>query len=280
MLTSILQTLAELLAGGTMLTSTEQIDFSHPAMLNDRATGPLLNLYLYDIRESRQFQHSGRQVERRLSEERSTTALVNWSPSWFDVSMILTASDHTTLGEHHLLSEALSLLLRHRSLREEFLARDLQGHGNLTMTVALEPLVEIGSLWSALTVPLRPALYLTITVPVTPQTVPTALVRERVMRALSTWNNTQDSRTLTKQVAIAGIVKNAITSDVLPDVMVELLGTEKSTKSDREGLFFFENLSLGNYMLRLSCNGYQSQPCTVLVDSPMYSFKEVALNPV
>lgn len=280
MLTSILQTLAELLAGGTMLTSTEQIDFSHPAMLSDRNTGPLLNLYLYDIRESRQFQHSGRQVERRLSEERSTTAFVNWSPSWFDVSMILTASDHTTLGEHHLLSEALSLLLRHRSLREEFLVPDLQGHGNLTMTVALEPIVEISSLWSALTVPLRPALYLTITVPLTPQSALTPLVRERVTRAISTWNDTQDIRTLTKQVAIAGIVKSAITSDALSDVTVELLGTEKSTTSNREGLFFFENLTLGHYRLRLSCTGYQSQPCAVLVDSQMYSFKEVSLNPV
>lgn len=77
---------------------------------------------------------------------------------------MLTAWDRTTLGEHHLLSEALSLLLRHRSLQEEFLASELRGYGNLSMTVSVDPPVEVGSLWNALSVPLRPALYLNSTV--------------------------------------------------------------------------------------------------------------------
>lgn len=68
MLISVLQTLAEILAGGTSLTSTEQIDFSRPGSRRDEGSGPLLNLYFYDVRESKQVQHSGRQVERKLSE--------------------------------------------------------------------------------------------------------------------------------------------------------------------------------------------------------------------
>lgn len=76
MLISVLQTLAELLAGGTSLTSTEQIDFSRPGSRRDEDAGPVLNLYFYDIRESKQVQHSGRQVDRKLSEGRLQSANV------------------------------------------------------------------------------------------------------------------------------------------------------------------------------------------------------------
>jgi hypothetical protein len=144
MLTAVLQTLAEMLAGGTSLTSTEQIDFSRPGSRRDESAGPLLNLYLYDIRESKQVQHSSRHIERRHSEGRLQAATVAWSPSWFDVSFLLTAWDRTALGEHQLLNEALSLLLRHRSLHEEFLAPALRGYGNLSLTVANAPQLNWG----------------------------------------------------------------------------------------------------------------------------------------
>ncbi len=163
MLIFVLQTLAEILAGGTSLTSTEQIDFSHPGNRREEGAGPTLNLYIFDIRESKQVQHSGRQVERKLTRALQP-ATVNWAPAWFDVSLLLTAWDRTALGEHHFISEALTVLLRHRTLEEEFLVPELRGYGNLNLTVALEPPIEIGSLWSALNVPLRSALYLTVTI--------------------------------------------------------------------------------------------------------------------
>ncbi len=264
-----------------MLTSTEQIDFSHPATLGDQSIGPLLNLYLYDIRESKQVQHSGRQIERRRTDDQPHTALVGWAPSWFDVSMMLTAHDRTTLGEHHLLSEALALLLRHRSLREEFLAPELQGYGSLSMLVSLDPHIEIGGLWSALTVPLRPALYLTVALPFEPQTKPATLVWERVLHALNSSPELHDRPAGSiKRVVVAGIVKSASTTDSLSDVEVGLIGTEKTAISNAEGLFFFENLPFGNYVLRLTHEGFRSQTCNVLVDSPTYTFKDVLLTPV
>ncbi|BDI15737.1 hypothetical protein ANSO36C_15390 [Nostoc cf. commune SO-36] len=84
MLIFVLQTLAEILAGGTSLTSTEQIDFSHPGNRREEGAGPTLNLYIFDIRESKQVQHSGRQVERKLTRALQP-ATVNWAPAWFDV---------------------------------------------------------------------------------------------------------------------------------------------------------------------------------------------------
>lgn len=280
MLISVLQTLAELLAGGTSLTSTEQIDFSRPGSRRDEGVGPVLNLYFYDIRESKQVQHSDRQSDRKLSEERLPAATVSWSPSWFDVSLMLTAWDRTALGEHHLLSEALTLLLRHRSLREEFLAPELRGYGNLSMAVSVDPPVEVGSLWSALSVPLRPALYLTVTVPFEPQSTSIPLAWERIISLENKLQKHGNAEVMTKRVSIAGIVKSAVSSLPLGETKVTVMGTEKSVTSTQEGLFFFEDLHLGNYVLTLNCLGYVPQSCNILVDGQTYTFKEVLLTPV
>ncbi|BAT52115.1 hypothetical protein NOS3756_10460 [Nostoc sp. NIES-3756] len=280
MLIFVVQTLAEILAGGTSLSSTEQIDFNHPSHRREEGAGPTLNLYVYDLRESKQIQHSGRQVDRKLSNSLQP-ATVNWSPSWFDVSILLTAWDRTALGEHHLLSEALNVLLRHRSLQEDFLVPELRGYGNLSMTVALDPAIEIGSLWSALNVPLRAGLYLTVTIPFEPQPVPVPLVSERIFNLQNQFypNGNGNGSVATKRVAIAGIVKSAVANQPLVDAKVAVLRTEKSVVSNQEGLFFFEDLRIGNYVLTVNCPGYLPQNVNVLVDSPSYTFKEILLTP-
>ena len=281
MLISLLQTLAEILAGGTSLTSMEQIDFSLPSSRRDGDVGPLLNLYLYDIRQSKQLQQAGRQRDRNFLEGGlQQSARVNLPLSWIDVSLMLTAWDRTALSEYHLLNEALSLLMRHRSLREEFLAPELRGYGNLPMTVAVNPPVDLGSLWSALNVPLRPAVFLTVTAPLDSEITSVPLVWERIM---SLYNNRQKNGAsevmTTHRVAVAGIVKSAVTSLPIAETKVTVTGTEKSVTSNQEGLFFFDNLRLGNYVLTLNCPGYVPQNCNVLVDGTTYTFKEVLLSP-
>lgn len=278
MLIFVLQTLAEILAGGTSLISAEQIDFSHPSNRKEESTGPTLNLYIYDIRESKQFQHSGRQVERK-SARNMYQGNVNFSPTWFDISLLLTAWDRTALGEHHLLSEALSVLLRHRSLREEFLVPQLRGYGNLSMTVSVDPLIEAGSLWSALTIPLRAALFLTVTIPFEAQNTLVPLVWERIFQMKNEFGN-GSSELNNKRVAIAGVVKSGVTNLPLVATEVKVMGMQKSTTSNKEGVFYFEELPLGNYVLTLNCLGYLPQNINVLVDSSNYNFKQILLTPV
>lgn len=280
MLVSVLQTLAEILAGGTSLISTEQIDFSRPGSRRDEGAGPLLNLYFYDIRESKTVQHSGRQVERHSSESRPQTAKVSWSPNWFDVSLLITAWDRTVLGEYHLLTEAMSVLLRHRSLQEHFLTPDLRGYGNLSLSVAIAPPIEIGALWSALSLPLRPALYLTITVPFTSSGAITPRVWERIISFQPDRNGSGNSQVLTRQVVVAGIVKSAATAQPLTNIAITILDTEKNTVSNPEGFFFFEDLRHGSYILNFQHPGYESRNCNILVDDGSTTFKEVLLVPV
>lgn len=278
MLIFILQTLAEILAGGTSLTSTEQVDFSHPANRREEATGPMLNLYVYDIRESKQIQHSGRQVTRKKTGILQPGS-VNWSPNWFDISMLLTAWDRTALGEQHLLTEVLTLLLRHRALREEFLLPELRDYGNLSMTVGLDPAIEIGSLWSALSVPLRPAVYLSVAVPLESDEIAVPLVWERIINLRDRGNPSSNGVTIAKRVSIGGIVRSSISNLPLPDVEISIVGREKSTTSNAEGLFFFEDLALGNYVLQLNCPEYLPQNVNALVDDRAHAFKEISLTP-
>lgn len=148
MIPAVAQTLAEILAGGSFLSSTEQIDFNPPLQKPNRGSG--LNLYCYDLRENQQIQGT--------SDSRG-------SPIWFDISFLVSAWDSTALGEQHLLSEALALLLSHPTLPEEILVPVLRGWGALPMRVSADGVMDVVALWRALGVPLRPALYVTVTIP-------------------------------------------------------------------------------------------------------------------
>lgn len=279
MLNSILQSLAEMLANGAVLTSTEQIDFSHPASLENSNRELSLNLYLYDVRISKKMPNNGRQVERHFDRSRQVAEVCR-SPSWFDISIVITARDRTVLGEHHLLSETLLLLMRIRLLREEFLTPDLRGHGNLSLSVTNDPPIDVGSLWSSLSIPIRPAIYLTVTVPFNvwrKTTVP--LVTERRFGANHSIPAISRSGSRTQRVAIAGIVKNTLNSKPLRRVKIIIEGTEKSVISNEEGYFIFENLDSGDYTLHLRRSGYQSKTCNVFVDRDPCIPKEILLMP-
>ena len=278
MLNSILQALAEMLTNGTVLTSTEQIDFSHPASLENSNRDRSLNLYLYDIRINKKMPSNGRQVERHFDELRQV-AKVSRSPSWFDVSIVITARDRTVLGENQLISETLLLLMRSRLLHEEFLTHDLRGHGNLSLSVTDPPPIDVGSLWSSLSVPIRPAIYLTVTVPLSAwRTTTIPLVTERRFGVDSSVSG-DSSKAKIRQVAITGIVKNILNSDPLKRVEIVLEETGKSTISDKKGYFFFENLTLGNYTLHFKRFGYQPKSCNVFVGEELSIPKEILLMP-
>lgn len=169
MIPAVAQTLAELLANGTSLISTECIDFSHPGA--QRSTQPRLNLYCYDLREKRRGCYPDPILEHQAGIQYGNPLYDSYSQLWFDISFLVSAWDYTALGEQRLLSEALLLLLRHRSLQEEILAPELRGYGNLPMSLSTVQPSDPASLWNALGVPLRPALYVTVTIPLNLQGV-------------------------------------------------------------------------------------------------------------
>ncbi|BAZ32192.1 hypothetical protein NIES4074_46940 [Cylindrospermum sp. NIES-4074] len=173
MIPAATQTLAEIFASGIPLLSTEQIDFNHPGV--GQNINPRLNLYCYNIRENVYIQRSGCRQQAKPGKPPLPP------PRWFDVSFLVSAWDFTSLGEQRLLSEALILLLHYHSLREEVLAPALRGHGELSMTVSAVHPIDAAALWSALGVPLRPALYVTLTIPLNLQSHPLITTNEGML---------------------------------------------------------------------------------------------------
>lgn len=279
MIPAVAQTLAEILAGGTALISTEQIDFNHPGVRQD--IRPSLNLFCYNIQENNRVQMGQGQVENRDSQCNSHYCTAHRPTVWFDVSFLVSVWDRTALGEQRLLSEVLTLLLSYQILPEELLAPALRGYGNLSITVSAFGTLDAAILWNALAVPLRPALYVTVTIPFNTRSAPNTPYDRTVAkpdRASHVGNSSYTSGAI-----VAGIVKSAATTQPLAATEVEIVGTKKVTTSNQEGLFFFNNLPLGDYLLELRCPGYTSQRCKVIValesDTFRYAFKQIELTP-
>ena len=180
MIPAVAQTLANILAVGTSLTGLEQISLSAPDTLSELKTG--LNLYFYDVRQSGKGHSSGLADSwtpylRTPDSEASSTRIPSqsWGDqdmkapddcsclSWFDVSFVITAHNQTSLGMQELLSEALATLMQHRSIPKELLAPTLKGYEPLSLV--LKPPPDIAGFWSALKLPLRPAIFVIVTVP-------------------------------------------------------------------------------------------------------------------
>jgi hypothetical protein len=130
-----------------------------------RRNAPIVNLYLYDIREDVTRRETawidvrgedGRVVERRLP------------PRRYRLSYLVTAWTSRPEDEHRLLSALLSGFLRHEYFPAELLQGVLEGEETpVLITVALPPADErkTADTWSALGGELKPSLDLVVTAP-------------------------------------------------------------------------------------------------------------------
>ncbi|WOD37076.1 Pvc16 family protein [Nodosilinea sp. E11] len=158
MISAIAQAVANILASGTCLTSTEQIDFGYPGRLG-RDHKPCLNLYHYEI-QSAQGHYS--ETSHEVNADGRSQAR---SPLWFDLFFALMVQDHTALGEQHMLSESLTLLLQYPYIPARFLSPPLQAYEALPLSVVPMTLMAQPTFWSAIGIPLRPALQIMVTTP-------------------------------------------------------------------------------------------------------------------
>jgi hypothetical protein len=158
MIPAVARALADILAGNASSIGTDQIDFDHPRV--DRGRGSRLNLYCYELRPT----------EKRLSltpdRENPKTREEAKKIVWFDICFLITAWDCTAIGEQHLLSEALTQLLSHHGLPDQLLPATVRGHGTVAIEISAIGSSHAIALWNALGIPLRPALYVTVTIPV------------------------------------------------------------------------------------------------------------------
>ncbi|MEB3212769.1 MAG: Pvc16 family protein [Leptolyngbyaceae bacterium] len=164
MLPAVSKTLANILVHDTSLNDSECISFNPPG---EKLTGhPGFHIYCYSVSE-RVPDHGSDTVSSPVPKTLNCADLFsNDSLHWFDICFVVIAQGYTQLGKHQLLSEALSSLLKHRFLDEEYLAPELQGLGKLSITITQSSMIHPSVLWQSLGVPIRPALYVTVTVPI------------------------------------------------------------------------------------------------------------------
>jgi hypothetical protein len=129
-------------------------------------TPPAIDLFLYDVRESRDLRTNEWMVERRgdgtISKKRP--------PARVECSYLVTAwaSESSTtpaLDEHRLLGEVMMVLLRHPTIPSELLKGNLVGQDPPLPAITLQPgrLQSLGEFWQALGGKPKAALNYTVT---------------------------------------------------------------------------------------------------------------------
>jgi hypothetical protein len=130
-----------------------------------RRTGPVVDLYLYDIREDLRRRQYGEM------ETRDAGGLVtsrDAPPRWFKLSYLVTAWTQRPEDEHRLLSEMLGCFLTRECLPRDLLVGSLADLNKLIpYTCALPPPQDraLSDVWSALGGELKPSLDLVLEAP-------------------------------------------------------------------------------------------------------------------
>lgn len=162
------EVLKGLLRGGALAGSGIELSFDVPTRdWAARRNAPVVNAYLYDIREDSSRRQRGHTA---IRDDRDVVVRRRRPPRWFRLSYLVTAWTKTPQDEHRLLSAVLATLLPHELLSAETLPGSL---GRLGMTVPVTVGVmptesrSLAEIWSALGGELKPSLDLTVTVPFT-----------------------------------------------------------------------------------------------------------------
>ncbi len=169
MIAAVTETLAELLAGGTSFIEPHQIDLERPRDRDREGTG--IYLYCYDFRACHSDAAAGDGVrggstESDCSADEPAEGRSNLGNvlQWFHISFLICTWGFSALGQLRALSELIELLSQHSCLPEDALVASLRGRGRLPLQMATQ--VEPSALWHTLGLPMRPAIYVTVQIPV------------------------------------------------------------------------------------------------------------------
>lgn len=164
-----------------------QISFATPddQFPPQSVTLPAIDLFLYDVRENRELRNNEGWIER----DGRDRAVRHRPPVRVDCSYLITAwpSDSTpnpAEDEHRLLGEVMKVLLRHRTLPEDTLARSLVGQKPPLPAVSLQPgqLDSVADFWQAMGGKPKAALNYAVTIAVPVHAAEeVALVTEKVV---------------------------------------------------------------------------------------------------
>jgi hypothetical protein len=160
------QVLRNMLTGGALEGSGIEISFDAPTRdWAARRNGPVINSYLYDIREDVKRRQRGH-VD--IRDDRDVVVKRRQPPRWFRLSYLVTAWTKRPEDEHRLISAVLATLIPRELIHPDELPPSLR---RLGLTVALSvagiqtEARSLAEIWSALGGELKPSLDVVITAP-------------------------------------------------------------------------------------------------------------------
>ncbi|WP_030664670.1 DUF4255 domain-containing protein [Streptomyces rimosus] len=160
------EVLKGLIGGGALAGSGIDVSFEVPTRdWAARRNAPVVNAYLYDVREDVSRRQRGRTA---LRDERDIVVRRRRPPRWFRLSYLVTAWTKTPQDEHRLLSAVLATLLPHELLAAEDLPESLGRLGlalPLTVGGSQPEARSVADIWSAVGGELKPSLDVAMTVP-------------------------------------------------------------------------------------------------------------------
>ncbi|MGZ9935020.1 DUF4255 domain-containing protein [Streptomyces sp. NC-S4] len=160
------EVLKGLLGGGALTGSGIEVSFEAPTRdWAARRNAPVVNTYLYDIREDVARRQRGHVAVR---DERDVVVRRSQPPRWFRLSYLVTAWTKTPQDEHRLLSAVLATLLPREVLPPDELPGSLRAL-NLSVPLTVAGIQtesrSLAEIWSALGGELKPSLDLVVTAP-------------------------------------------------------------------------------------------------------------------
>lgn len=224
-------------------------------------TGLQLNIYLYEIKENREFRRS---TWDNVPLPDRTVAL-SQPPVYLDCHYLISAWSPTedsdlaspVLDEHQMLSETLRVLLRNPDVVPA--ALPIPGGGVVFQNahvylsvVPPEPPRILNDFWSTMKLPWRPAVMLVVTAPLDllmdapPSPVVTTLIQRFTQIG---------SAVIEELIDIGGLVLRAADQTPIPGALVERLDGSDTATADAQGRFVFTGILRGVHKFRASAPG-------------------------
>ncbi|MEU2618614.1 DUF4255 domain-containing protein [Streptomyces sp. NPDC007157] len=160
------QVLRNMLSGGALEGSGIEVAFDAPTRdWAARRNGPVINSYLYDIREDVKRRQRGH-IDVR--DDRDVVVKRRQPPRWFRLSYLVTAWTKRPEDEHRLISAVLATLIPRELIHPDELPPSLRELG-LTVQLSVAGIQtearSLAEIWSALGGELKPSLDVVITAP-------------------------------------------------------------------------------------------------------------------
>lgn len=244
-----------------------------------------LNIYLYEIRENRDFRRSA--PDDIVLPDRRVVA--SQPPAYFDCHYLLSAwspAEDSELfdpvrDEHEVLAEAMRVLLRNPDVVPKavgVLDGVVFSNAHVYFTVAPpEPPRVLNDFWSTMKLPWRPAVMLVVTAPLDlllddkPALVMTALIQRYSLR--------QDEALSEELIQIGGLVVAAADGSPIANGTVVRVDTGLACATDAQGRYAFGSLTRGQYQLRASAPGMQTVVRTIDVPNDPPDHYLIKLTP-